>query len=201
MENKNQNQNQPKIKVKTKICKYCKSEIPEKAKICPKCRKKQKKPMLLIIIIFILLFALVGGDEEKSSNVSSSNSTKTEIAPSKENNFEKEADQKVIEYISYNVDDMMDILSSNALKAEKEFSEKYVEITGRLAVIDSDGDYISLHPINDEWAIMGVQCQIENDEQLNRVLDMSIGDTVTLKGKITMVGEVLGYILDIDEIK
>ena len=26
---------------KTKVCKYCKSEIDAKAKICPNCRKKQ----------------------------------------------------------------------------------------------------------------------------------------------------------------
>lgn len=25
----------------TKVCKYCKSEIPKKAKVCPNCRKKQ----------------------------------------------------------------------------------------------------------------------------------------------------------------
>jgi len=31
-------------------------------------------------------------------------------------------------------------------------------------------------------------------------MDMSIGDIVTLKGKCTSVGEVLGYSLDIDSI-
>ena len=29
-------------KVKTKTCKYCKLEIPEYAKVCPFCHKKQK---------------------------------------------------------------------------------------------------------------------------------------------------------------
>lgn len=31
-------------------------------------------------------------------------------------------------------------------------------------------------------------------------MDMSVGDTMTVKGKITEVGEVLGYYLDIDEV-
>ena len=31
-------------------------------------------------------------------------------------------------------------------------------------------------------------------------MEMSIGDTVVVKGKIKKVGEVLGYSLDIDEI-
>lgn len=28
-------------KSETKLCKYCQTEIPAKAKICPNCRKKQ----------------------------------------------------------------------------------------------------------------------------------------------------------------
>ena len=47
---------------------------------------------------------------------------------------------------------------------------------------------------------MGVQCYIQNDEQLEKVLEMKIGDTITLKGQITEVGEVMGYSLDIHSI-
>ena len=47
---------------------------------------------------------------------------------------------------------------------------------------------------------MGVQCYIKNDDQKTAIMDMSIGDTVIVKGKITDVGEVMGYSLDIDEI-
>lgn len=46
----------------TKKCKYCQSDIPKKAKICPVCKKKQKKNILLIIIlIFVALsFTMCG---------------------------------------------------------------------------------------------------------------------------------------------
>lgn len=46
----------------TKKCKYCQSDIPKKAKVCPVCKKKQKKNILLIIIlIFVALsFTMCG---------------------------------------------------------------------------------------------------------------------------------------------
>ena len=102
-----------------------------------------------------------------------------------------------IEYTAYSVDEMMDDLKNNALTA----SGKYVEITGTLDVIDSNGDYIAVFPEHDEWAIIGVHCSIKNDKHLDKVKEMSIGEKITVKGKITDVGEVLGYTLSIDEIK
>lgn len=70
----------------TKICKYCQSEIPKKAKICPNCRKKQSKfPKWVIfaVVILVLIIAIGscgGGDDTKdTTDVSDSgNETKTE---------------------------------------------------------------------------------------------------------------------------
>ena len=31
----------------TKKCKYCQSDIPKKAKVCPVCKKKQKKNLVM----------------------------------------------------------------------------------------------------------------------------------------------------------
>ena len=55
-------------------------------------------------------------------------------------------------------------------------------------------------PEDNEYAIIGVQCYIKGDEQKSQVAAMSQGNTVTLRGKVQSVGEVLGYSLDIDEI-
>ena len=94
----------------------------------------------------------------------------------------------------------MEILTDNPLKVETTYNDKHLKITGKLGTIDSDGNYISLLPINDEWAFQGVQCFIENEEQLAKVIEMSKDDTVVLSGQITAVGEVLGYSLDIHTI-
>ena len=67
-------------------------------------------------------------------------------------------------------------------------------------MIDSNGQYISIVPTDSQFAIIGVQCYIQNDEQKTAVMDMSIDDVLVVKGKITDVGEVMGYSLDIDTI-
>lgn len=64
---------------KTKVCKYCKSEIDAKAKICPNCRKKQGgklKWIIIAIVVLAILGSLSDGGDDSSSN-SSSNSTKS----------------------------------------------------------------------------------------------------------------------------
>lgn len=178
-----------KEKNETKLCKHCQTEIPKKAKVCPNCRKKQGGKLKWILVAIILLIAIgstTGGD--KSTN-KTSNPAKTDT----------QIEEKIIEYTEVSVNDMMKSLSENAMAASDSYKDQYLEITGKLNTIDSDGKYIGLYP-DDTFAIVGVQCYIKDDEQLESVKSMKTGDTVTLKGKCTKVGEVMGYSFDIDEI-
>ena len=52
----------------------------------------------------------------------------------------------MIEYTAVTVAEMVEMLESNAMKAEATYQDQYVEITGRLGNIDSDGKYITLYP-------------------------------------------------------
>lgn len=69
----------------TKVCKYCGSEIPKNAKVCPHCRKKQSHKVrntiliiLGILVLLVLLFSCMGGGGSSSdTTTSSSNSTTT----------------------------------------------------------------------------------------------------------------------------
>ena len=99
------------------------------------------------------------------------------------------------------VDDMVAELEDNALNASDHYKDTYLEITGKLSNIDSSGKYINLDPVNSDFSIYGVQCYISDDAQRNAISNMKKGDTITLKGQCTDVGEVLGYSLDIDEIE
>lgn len=194
----------------TKLCKHCQTTIPKKAKVCPQCRKKQggKLKWIVIAVIAILIIgsAAGGGNKEKPKESEQpkqqerasveKQSSATEKGEETESKQEEKAE---ISYTQFTVAQMMDDLKSNALKAESAYKDQYVEITGRLATIDSSGKYISLLPEDDEWAIIGVQCYIKNDDQKEKVMEMTTGDTITLKGKVISVGEVLGYGLNIDE--
>lgn len=187
----------------TKLCKHCQTEIPKKAKVCPNCRKKQGgivKWIVIVIVAIFLLGVIFGGDTEESQKDTANDAVKAETQQDTSNAEENEKEEPEIEYTVCTVSEMMELLDTNAMKAQSTYMDQYVEITGRLSTIDSDGKYISLLPLDDDWAITGVHCYIQNDEQREKIMEMSTDDTVTLRGKITNVGEVLGYSLDIDSI-
>ena len=184
-------------KDKMTTCKHCGQEIAASAKVCPHCGGKNKPPIykrwwFIAIIVIIVLAAIGGSGSSDSSGATSSTATsKTAVSSS--------SSEAAIEYTAYTVTELSEDLDSNALKAADKYKGQYVELTGRLSVIDSNGKYISIVDSTDEWAITGVQCYIKNDEQKQVVMDMSIGDEIVVKGKITDVGEVLGYFLDMTE--
>ncbi len=176
-------------KKKLKTCSTCEKEIAKNAKVCPHCGGKVKKPfykrvwfIALAVIVVIGIIAGTGNENE---------STTSQSTPQQ---------QEQIEYISYDVSELMTDLEENAMNAENKYNKQYVEITGRLSTIDSGGSYISLLPSNNDFAIIGVQCYMKSEEQKAKVLELSKGDIVTVKGKITSVGEVMGYSLNIDSI-
>lgn len=120
------------------------------------------------------------------------------MLPDGDNNTAREAKQR--EYITVSVSTLVNELENNAAAAQKKYKNKYVKVTGKLGTIDSDGDYISIDDPADVFSITGVQCFInKNDKkQSNFVLNLRKGQTVTAYGKITDVGELLGYHLEVD---
>lgn len=188
----------------TKRCKHCQTEIPAGAKICPNCRKKQGMgclPKILIAVAVVVILAVIGSSmgSGDSADVNVENSAETTGGTQTEAQAEA-PESETIEYEECTVDEMMELLDKNAAKASKTYKDKHLEVTGVLDVIDSDLSYISL--VNeDDFAIIGVQCYIQNEEQEDQVLDLEIGDTVTVRGTCTEVGEVMGYFLDVEEIK
>ena len=60
----------------TKKCRHCQSNIPEKAKVCPICKKRQSKTWRTVGIILMILFVLgIIGNMEEEPNESKTNQT------------------------------------------------------------------------------------------------------------------------------
>ena len=158
--------------------------------------EKLKKPIYKKWWFWVIVVVVIGVIGSQGGKDDGKDKTNDVMGTEKQKDTEDEA----ISYTKYQVSELMNDLKDNALKAEDKYNAQHVEITGELSVIDSSGKYISLFPEGEDFAIVGVQCYIKNDTQKEQVIEMSKGDIVTLKGKITGVGEVLGYSLDIDEI-
>lgn len=83
-------------KKKTKICKYCKSEIPADAKICPHCRKKQKGGKLKWIIIAVIVIIIIaaaagsGGDDSPKKVEGGSQSSTTSASGNTDGNEQED---------------------------------------------------------------------------------------------------------------
>ena len=146
---------------------------------------KKKAGLILGCILFVVL--AVGSVPSGSEKSTSNNNTTS-------------AEKKEVTYEKVTAKELIDTLQNNALKAKENYKDKYVEITGRLNVIDASGAYVTVNPIGDDFVLTGIQAYVKNDEQKKVVAELSKGDKITVKGKIKDVGEVLGYSVDIDEI-
>lgn len=186
-------------------CKHCGAEIAASAKTCPQCGGKNKKPIYkrpwFIAVIAIIVLGAIGGSLG-GETTDKPGKTNAPVSQSENiNTTQPESETPEITYTAYAVSELMDDLNGNALKAAEKYKDQYVELTGRLNVIDSSGMYISIVSAQDEFAILGVQCYLKSEEQKTAVMDMAVGDTLVVKGKITDVGEILGYSLDIDSVE
>lgn len=146
--------------------------------------------ILAVVLIIIIMSNVLGHGKSDNSSNSSSQSVNTD----------SNSEAKKITYSSVDASTMLENLNSNALKAEKTYKDKYVEVTGKVYNIDSSGKYINIDGVNDQFTITGIMCSLKTDKQRDVVAELTKGQTVVVKGKVTSVGEVLGYSLDVDEI-
>lgn len=106
-----------------------------------------------------------------------------------------------IQYEQVNLQDMLDELDANAMRAEEKYQDKYIEITGKIRSFDSDGEYISIVPCEaSDWSINTVKCNLTDPTHKDFLIEKNVGDVVTIRGKVFSIGEVLGYSVKIAEI-
>ena len=156
--------------------------------------------IVIAIIVIGVLGSVMGKKGSESESSKDKSSPKTETIAS-EKAVETEAPTEAqIEYTAYTTDEMIDDLEANAMNATDKYKGKYIQVTGKLSNIDAQGSYISLSKEDNDFTIVNVQCFIKTDEQKEAIKTMNKGDSITLKGKCTDVGEILGYTLNIDSI-
>lgn len=152
---------------------------------------------VLMALATIVTIGIIGssGEDSYTTGVNSGTSQATQSQES----AQKPKDE--VNYEKTELRQMLDDLDANALKAEKTYQNKYVEVVGKITNFDSDGSYISIEPVDaDAWNFDTVMCKIKTDEQRNYLMKKEVGDIVTIKGQITSIGEILGYTIKIAQV-
>lgn len=186
---------------KSTNCTSCGAEIATSAMTCPQCGAKAKHPVTkkwwFWVLVIIVAATIIGG----ASSGEKSNTTPSTTQPSGTTTQPSDTEQS-ISYTHYNVTELFDALDTNAMKAQADFKGQYVEIEGYLSVIDSDGKYIGVGaaPNDYTYALQNVHCSIKNNEQKQQIMGINSGSSITVRGKITSVGEIMGFSMNIDSI-
>jgi len=144
---------------------------------------KKKRFWILGIILIAAISSSLGGGGSESSDSGSNSSANVEV---------QEPATKVT------AEQLLSELETNALAAKNTWEDKRVTITGTLSNIDASGDYFTLRG-NSEYSFINVQVYID-DSFIDAVSAFNKGQTVTVTGTISGVGEILGYSVDAESI-
>ena len=214
MDENNVNSSSTMIHKGMKACRVCGKPVAKSAKVCPNCGAKQKGNKLLIIIGVIVVLGIIGavtgGNKKKDTNIApqaAEETAKETTGAATDTATEETADEAAetvteeITYTEYDMSELMDDLENNAAAANEKYKGQYVALTGRLSNIDAQGSYISISDPDNELSFQDCRCDINGKQEISDIVKtLSKGDIITVKGKITDVGEIMGYYLDIDEI-
>ena len=137
--------------------------------------KKGTKILIGGLVLVGIISAVGGNGEDKTKT---GNNSKTEV-------------KEEVAYTTIDMNTLMNDLESNPANAKNKYEDQYFEVTGYVDVIDSDGKYFSIRNDN-EYSIIGLQVSVDKEDK-DFINNLQIGQQITIKVKITDVGEVLGY--------
>ena len=175
---------------KMKTCSTCGKLIASSAKFCPFCGAKNAKPFyrrvwFWLLSIWLAAFLMSYPRNDKSAPASSV----------------EETTEAPIVYTEVTAEKLIADLNSNAMNASEKYKGNYYEVTGELRSIDAQGGYITLVDPASQFTFGNINCYVKGNEAVKQqIKTTSLGDTIKVKGKITDVGEVLGYSMTIDSV-
>ena len=184
-------------------CKSCGKEIAKGVKKCVNCGADQRnflgRHKIITGIFALMIIGGIGsamGDEGKSSPTQAP-ATTTAPAPATTATTvqQPKADPMIV-----TADKLVADLKGNPLNASETYKGKYIEVTGQLASVDSDGKYFSISPMNDDFSFTNILCNI-TPEQKATVSKFTSKQKLTITGTMTNVGEILGYTMKVESVK
>lgn len=155
----------------TKLCKFCKTEIPKDAKICPNCRKKQKSPIKIVIavIVVLLILSALSGKGKNSNNkdgvIDNSNekSAVADISSSETKEVKKENATETDSEKQQSEETTSTSAEEEYIKVGGSFEKKGLKFTVTDAELDHQiDDEYGLYKLNDGLVYLMVSFTFEN---------------------------------------
>ena len=137
--------------------------------------KKGTKILIGGLILVGVISAVGGNGEDKAKT---GNNSKTEV-------------KEEVAYTTIDMNTLMNDLESNPASAKNKYEDQYFEVTGYVNVIDADGKYFSVRDDN-EYSIKSLHVSVDKEDK-DFINNLQIGQQITIKVKITDVGEILAY--------
>lgn len=189
------------------ICKHCGQPISDKSKVCPFCGGNVKIPfydktwfhILLVLIIFAGIDYVIrnpdpGPTVYRTPIVESAEaSSQSSVDP-----VEETDEQETAEYSSESLSKMIDMVEDYPIKAEEEYTGKYIQVSGYLDTVDSDGKYFTIVSDPDDFTLLdNIHWSMDKDSDVyDFIKDAKEGSYITVCGEITDVGETIYYMGD-----
>lgn len=148
------------------------------------------KTKIIVTAVFVLLIFTVSKNPPEKSSISPQDAT---VQVQQQKPVSKQ-------YAAVDANTMMNDLERNAAAAQQKYKGQLICVTGRIGVIDSNGDYILIQSDN-TFAINGIMCYLnrKDKEQINILMQVQKGQYIRAYGEINDVGEVMGYSLKVDK--
>lgn len=128
---------------------------------------------------------------------------KEQVKESKTKNVEEKVKESIT-YESASAADMLSELEKNEMRAQKKYANKNLTISGYLGSMDSEGKYFTLEPSPYSTSfIKEVRCEIPKSKRetiTNIIIEKEKGDHIVVKGKVQDMGEVIGYVVKVNDI-
>ena len=137
--------------------------------------KKGTKILIGGLVLVGIISAVGGNGEDKAKT---GNNSKTEV-------------KEEVAYTTIDMNTLMNDLESNPASAKNKYEDQYFEVTGYVNVIDADGKYFSVRDDN-EYSIKSLHVSVDKEDK-DFINNLQIGQQITIKVKITDVGEILAY--------
>ena len=161
---------------------------------------RTKRIIGLVCIASFAIFGFINNNANSGSSNYSSSSISSSLSSTTTSSSQK-VQEPSKNYAEADIDILLGDAKNNAAKANRDYKGKYVKIVnGSVFNIESNARYISLEG-SDPYTLLHVQCYPKNGSVKNAMLNLSKGQFVTVYGKITDVGEIMGYSLDLEKIE